>query len=83
MSAIDEEQYLSGSIVVNGVHQPATAIAMRSVQPAGSTTYTFSNAFTLLYAGQHLSYRKGQTIHVTAALLAALQARSAPIVLVP
>ena len=82
MSAIDEEQYLSGAIVVNGLTQPATAANVRAAQPAGDTTYTFTNAFTMVYAGQHLTYRKGQTIHVTPALLTALQARSAPMTLV-
>ena len=68
---------------MNGVHIAATAANVRLAQPAGYATYTFTAPFAIAYQGQHLSYRKGQTVHLAGALLTTLTARAAPMVLVP
>lgn len=83
MSAIDEEQYLSGVVVVNGVHAPATAANVRAAQPAGMATYTFGAPFVARVDNvQHVSYRKGQTVLLNSATQTAYAALGASMTLV-
>jgi hypothetical protein len=83
MTAIDEEQYLSGAVVVNGIHVPATAANVRAAQPAGLLTYTVGAPFTVRVDGvQHVSLRKGQTVHLDSATRNAWVALGASLTLV-
>lgn len=82
MSVLDEEQYVAGSVIVNGSLMAATPATMRAVQPAGMLTYTFGAPFLAVWRGQHVSYRKGQTVHLDNATKTAWLALGASLTLV-
>ena len=79
MSEIDAEQIILPAVMVNGVHCPATAAAVKSAAPA-SNTYTFTAKFTFVWRGTHLTFRKGNSISLPADLRTALIAAGAPMV---
>lgn len=73
-----DQQAAAGTIVVRGVHVPATAANVKNLAtPAGLTAYTFNAAITLRYNGAHLAFRKGQTVAMETALHSALIAAGA------
>jgi hypothetical protein len=65
--------------VTNGVTASATAAALNGVANE-APTYVFSAPWTQIFNCQTLSFRVGIPYSLDAALLAALQAASAPIV---
>jgi hypothetical protein len=85
MAADPIDQNPIASLVLNGVHASATAVATKAVATAiavttpGTAAYTFTAPYAFaLGNGQHAYYRAGQTIILTPAQKAALLAMSAP-----
>ena len=69
-----------GGLVVNGIVTVATAANVKAT--AGTNTaVTFTDGYSYRIRDRILSYRRGQTVVVDAATLAALQAATAPIAL--
>lgn len=79
MSILDGENMILHAIVVNGVHTPGTAAAVKANSKPGSV-FQFTAKYTISARGLHFSFRKNQTVSLPPDLLAALQAVNAPMV---
>ena len=83
MAIYEGDQQTTAVGVINGVHTSMTAAVMKSIAPAGVSTYTFTKSYTFhnpVPNGQPLDFRRGVSYHLDATLKAALLAASAPMV---
>ncbi len=81
MSLIDGEQLLGTTMVVNGAHVAAGSAVVKSAATAsGLTAYKFTAAYTLVWHGAHIAFKRNQTYILDAAEATALLAASAPMV---
>lgn len=73
------DQPITQYVMVNGARIAATAATMKTLH-AASTVYTFTRSASYSINGAHMAFRKGQSYSLSAPVLAALLAASAPMV---